>query len=69
MKKFKKIIATLLVVLSFATLLAGCSKKTECDICEEVAKCKSKKIMVKRSGFAMIVRISLMHLAHYLTSF
>lgn len=42
MKKFKKIIATLLVVLSFATLLAGCSKKTECDICEEVAKCKSK---------------------------
>ena len=26
MKKFKKIIATLLVVLSFATLLAGCSK-------------------------------------------
>lgn len=45
MKKFKKIIATLLVVLSFATLLAGCTKKTECDICEEVAKCKSKKIM------------------------
>ena len=42
MKKFKKIIATLLVVLSFATLLAGCTKKTECDICEEVAKCKSK---------------------------
>ena len=42
MKKFKKIIATLLVVLSFATLLAGCTK---CDICEEVAKCKSKKIM------------------------
>ncbi len=41
MKKFKKIIATLLVVLSFATLLAGCTKKTECDICEE----KSKKIM------------------------
>ena len=45
MKKFKKIIATLLVVLSFATLLAGCSKKTECDICEEVKKCNSKKIM------------------------
>ena len=40
MKKFKKIIATLLVVLSF-----GCSKKTECDICEEVKKCNSKKIM------------------------
>lgn len=33
------------MVLSFATLLAGCTKKTECDICEEVAKCKSKKIM------------------------
>ena len=45
MKKFKKIIATLLVVLSFATLLVGCSKKTECDICEEVKKCNSKKIM------------------------
>ena len=45
MKKFKKIIETLLVVLSFATLLAGCSKKTECDICEEVKKCNSKKIM------------------------
>lgn len=45
MKKFKKIIATLLVVLSFATLLVGCSKKTECDGCGEVKKCKSKKVM------------------------
>ena len=46
MKKFKKIIATLLVVLSFATLLAGCSKKTEeAKTFMKFAKCKSKKIM------------------------
>lgn len=45
MKKIKKIIATLLVVLSFATLLAGCTKETRCDMCGEVEKCKSKKIM------------------------
>ena len=47
MKKYKVGIigATGMVGQRFATLLAGCSKKTECDICEEVKKCNSKKIM------------------------
>lgn len=69
MKKFKKIIATLLVVLSFATLLAGCSKKTECDICEEVKKCNSKKIMGEKIWICDDCQDKLDDLAHYLTSF
>lgn len=45
MKKFRKAIATLLLVVSFATLLVGCTKNTTCDICGEEGKCKKTKFM------------------------
>lgn len=49
MKKFRKVIATLLLVVSFATLLVGCSKNTTCDICGEEAKCKKMKVMGEKA--------------------
>ena len=45
MKKFRKVIATLLLVVSFATLLVGCTKNTTCDVCGEEGKCKKTKVM------------------------
>lgn len=44
-KKVLKTVMVAMMVCSLGVSLAGCSKKTECDGCGEVKKCKEYNVL------------------------
>ncbi len=49
----KKLIAIVCVVMIFATLLAGCAKTTECEVCGETKKCKQLEYEGEKGWFCV----------------